>query len=46
MDSEELSEYSENKILGKNNNIDGRGEDDEVHEGGMESSAFGEDDAP
>lgn len=44
MDSEELSEYSGNKILGKNNQVSGRGEDDEVHEGGMESSAQGEDD--
>ena len=44
MDSEELSEYSGNKILGKNNQVNGRPDDDEVHEGGMESSAQGEDD--
>lgn len=39
MDSEELSEYSGNKILGKNNQVNGRSDEDEVHEGGMESSA-------
>jgi len=44
MDSEELSEYSGRKILGNDNQESAMGEDDEVHEGGMESSAIGEDD--
>ena len=44
MDSEELSEYSGRKILGNDNQESAMGEDDEVHEGGMESSAVGEDD--